>query len=74
MTVITNHQQRVETAIIHHAILSEKYRVDLCTYDETALSLICTEKELGLICKQLKCSGIYAEKTKVGIITNFGYY
>jgi phage-related protein len=74
MTMNNEYKKRLDAAIIYRAILSEKYRVDFCPYDKTALVVGCTENELALICRELKCSGIYSDILKRGIITNFGYY
>jgi phage-related protein len=71
---MTNYNQRMETAKKLCAVLAKKYRVEICSYDKTALAVCCTENELVLICKQLKCSGIYSEISKTAIITNFGVY
>ena len=70
----TEYNQRIETALLHCATLSKKYKVEVCHYDKTALAVYCMDKEYTLICKQLKCSGIYFEILNIGIITNFGVY
>jgi len=70
----SDYQEKVELVIIYHAELSKKYKVEICSYDKTALLVYCTDKEHSSICKQLQCSGIYAEQKEAGIITNFGYY
>jgi len=69
-----NYQNRVEAVLVNRAILAQKYRVENCIYDKTALTVQCTEKEFERICRELKCSGIYSEKAKTAIVTNFGYY
>jgi hypothetical protein len=74
MTHQEKYNQRIELAEINRALLSGKYSVEICPYDQTALTVVCTEKQLDAICRQLQCSGIYSEKTEVGIITNFGQY
>jgi hypothetical protein len=74
MTHQEKYSQRIEQAEINRALLSGKYSVEICTYDRTALTVVCTEKQLDAICRQLQCSGIYSGKAGVGIITNFGQY
>ena len=69
-----NNNQRIEEAKRHHAILATRYKVESCRFDKTALFVHCTEKHFDLICKELRCSGIYREELRKGIITNFGYY
>jgi len=69
-----NYNQRIKDAQSHHAILSKEYEVEICKFDKTALFVHCTEKHFDLICKRLKCSGIYREELRKGVITNFGYY
>ena len=68
------YNQQIETALLHRVTLSKKYKVEVSHYDKTALVVYCTDKEHTLICKQLKCSGIYSEILNAGIITNFGVY
>jgi len=68
------YQSKVEAALLNCAQLAQKYKVEICAYDKTALAVHCTEKEFELICRQLKCSGIYSGKAKTAIVTNFGYY
>ena len=70
----SEYQIRVDLALTHRAKLSSKYKAEICSYDKTALLVYCTDREHSLICKKLQCSGIYAEKKKAGIITNFGCY
>jgi hypothetical protein len=74
MTHQEKYNQRIELAKINRVLLSGKYSVDICLYDRTALTVVCTEKQLDTICRQRQCSGIYSEKAGMGIITNFGQY
>ena len=69
-----DYQERVELAKTYYAKFSKKYKVEICSYDKTALLVYCTDEEHSSICKQLQCSGIYVVQKKAGIITNFGYY
>jgi hypothetical protein len=74
MTHQMNYSQRIELAKANCAFLSKGYSVRICPYDSTALMVVCTEKQLELICRQLHCSGIYSGKSGTGIITGFGQY
>jgi len=69
-----DYKNRIKAAIVHSARLSKKYKTEICDYDQTAVMVNCTDKEHTEICKKLRCSGIYVEKKKVGIVTNFGFY
>jgi aromatic ring-cleaving dioxygenase len=72
MTHQEQYSRRIEAAERNRVLLSGKYEVEICPYDRTVLTVVCTEKQLDAICRQLQCSGIYSERKGVGIITNFG--
>lgn len=55
--------------------LAKKYKAEICNFDKTAIVVSgITDKQLTDLCCMLKCSGIYREEKKKGIITNFGGY
>lgn len=55
--------------------LSKKYSAVICSYDATAVVVSdISDKQYSELCRKLGCSGIYNEKAKRGIITNFGEY
>lgn len=57
------------------SVLSKKHNAVICSYDATAVVLSnISDKQHSELCKKLKCSGIYNDKTKTGILTNFGNY
>lgn len=74
MTAEQRYNQKIQDALTVKGILSGKYNVIVCTYDQTALKVDCTEKQFDLICKEYQCSGIYNDHFKTGIITNFWVY
>lgn len=71
---MTDYTQRIEEAIRCCTVLAKRYEVEICRYDKTAIIIYCTGKHFDLVCNELKCSGIYREELRKGIITNFGYY
>jgi hypothetical protein len=71
---MTDYNQRIEAARTYRSIFAEKFKVEICSFDQTALAVHCTDAEHALICRQLKCSGFYSLKSKKGFVTNFGYY
>lgn len=74
MTPKERHEQRVRSALTVKSILSQKYKVSICDFDETALQVHCTEKQFHSICAEHGCSGHYSDKINAAIITNFGLY
>lgn len=74
MTPKERYEQRVRSAIAVKGNLSQKYKVNICDFDETALQVHCTEKQFHSICAEYECSGHYSDKVNAAIITNFGVY
>lgn len=74
MTAEKRYNQKIQDALTVKGILSQKYTVNVCNFDKTALQVCCTEKQFNSICQEHRCSGIYNEKASAGIITNFGVY
>ena len=57
------------------AQLETRYRVRICEHDHTAIVVSdITEKQLSALCRRLRCSGMYNDTGRFGIITNFGEY
>lgn len=55
--------------------LSSRYKTAICNFDPTAVMVIgITDNQHSELCKKLKCSGHYSEKSETGFLTNFGEY
>ena len=74
MTTEQRYNQKIKDTLTVKSILSKKYTVNVCSFDQTALQVYCTEKQFDMICKEHQCSGTHNSKANAGIITNFGVY
>lgn len=69
------YNERAEMARTVCSELSPKYKVNICSYDATAVEVHnITDKQHSELCKKLRCSGHYSEITQKGYLTNFGKY